>query len=317
MKRPLIRHAALWIAVAAFPTQAQPRTASDPASLAAELRALQSSLSGQPDSHMAAVLPPAWEVETPERRYSISTSPLRAILTSGRKSHNEEAGLWLDQLAGQLEGFAAVPSRSTASERAKIDRILARSEFGGAGRPSAWERFRERIRAWIANLLDKIFSFVASHPGSSHALFWIILAGAVGFLALLLIRLWSQDAQFLKLPAPNPAMHEMRTWEEWVVAARKAAEQGDSRQAIHCVYWAGIVRLQGAGALPVDRTRTPREYLGLLAPSESLGAGGNLGEPLSDLTRKLERFWYARRAASHEDFRESLRHLAALGCKVE
>jgi hypothetical protein len=310
MNRFGFRHTALWIAMATFPAAAQSRTVPDPASLAAELRALETSLSDQTDAHAAAALPPAWEVETPERHYSISTGPLRAILASGRKSHNEEARLWLDQIAVQLEGFAAVePSRSPASERAKLNGILARRDFAGAAPPSALERLRDRVRAWINDFLDKIFQIVASHPTGSQILYWIVLAGAVGVLAFFLIRLWSQDAQFLKLGAPNPAGHGFRTWEEWFVAARDAAAQGDFRQAIHCAYWAGIIRLQGTGALPADRTRTPREYLVLLTQGPR--------EPLAALTHELERFWYARRAASNEDFRESLRHLAALGCNVE
>jgi hypothetical protein len=316
MKPFPFRHSALWIAMAAF-SAAQSRTAPDPASLAAELRALQAALSGQIDSHMVGALPPAWEVETPERRYSISTSPLRSILASGRESDSQEARLWLDQLATQLEGVGAEPSRSTASERAKLDRILARSEFGGARPPSALGRLRDRVRAWILDLLNEIFEFAASHPAGSQILFWSVLTGAVGFLALWLVRLWSRDPQLLKLPSPNLSVNESRTWDEWLAAARRAAEQGDSRQAIHCAYWAGIMRLQDAGALPADRSRTPREYLGLLTLSENQDAAGSPREPLSALTRELERFWYARRPAGNEDFRESLRHLAALGCNLE
>jgi hypothetical protein len=316
MARLPFRRIALWVVAGMLSAAAQSRAGSNPASVAAELRALESSLNDQTDSHAAASLPQAWEVETPGRGYSISTSPLRAILASGRKTRVNEARLWLDQLAAQLEGFAVEPARSS-NERARLDRILARSEFGGAGPPNALERFRDRVRAWIADFLDRIFRFLFSHPAGSQILFWSVLAGAVGFLALWLVRLWSQDAQLLKLPAPNLSPHEARTWEEWLIAARKAAAQGDSRQAIHCAYWAGITRLQGVGALPADRTRTPREYLGLLTPPENEGAAGSPLEPLSALTRELERFWYARRAAGNEDFRESLRHLAALGCNVE
>jgi hypothetical protein len=326
MKGFRFRQTGLWIVtqwivigglfISAAPPQApvnlaQVRTGADPASLAAELRNLQSSLSYKTD---ARVLPQTWEVETPGRRYSISTGPLQAILASGRGSRVEEAKAWLDRLAAQLEEFGAEPSRSTSGDRAKLDRILARSEFGGAGPPSALGRLRDRVRAWVLDLLEKLFGYAASHPATSHILFWILLAGTVGFLALWVVRLWSQEAQMLKLPSPNQVAHESRTWEEWLAAARKASAQGDSRQAIHCAYWAGIMRLQGAGVLPADRTRTPREYLGLLTPVESTESPR---EPLAALTRELERFWYASRAASNEDFRESLRHLAALGCNVE
>lgn len=294
-------------------SRAQSQTGADAASLATDLRGLDASLSDSTDSRAAASLPQAWEVETPERHYSISTGPLRAILTSGRKSRTEEAKQWLDQVATQLEGFAGEHTRP-ADERDKLNRILARSEFGGAGPPNALERFRDRVRAWINDLLERLFQFAASHPAGSQILFWILLTGTVGFLVLWLVRLWSRDTLLLKLTAPLRATHEARTWEEWLASARKAAAQGDWRQAIHCAYWAGVLRLQDSGALPTDRTHTPREYLKLLTVA---GTGGESRESLAALTRELERFWYARRTASQEDFTESLRHLAALGCKVE
>jgi hypothetical protein len=103
-----------------------------------------------------------------------------------------------------------------------------------------------------------------------------------------------------------------------------AEEQGDSQQAIHCAYWAGVIRLQDVGALPADRTLTPREYLRNLSPGnfapdspDNKAVGPHSRQPLAALTQALERFWYARRSASNEDFRESLRQLAALGCDVE
>jgi hypothetical protein len=98
----------------------------------------------------------------------------------------------------------------------------------------------------------------------------------------------------------------VRTEEEWLAAAHRAAAEGDWRQAIHNAYWAAITRLQRSGALPEDRTRTPREYLRLFSGRE----------PLAALTSGLERFWYARRIARPEDFRESLNHLETLGCKA-
>lgn len=296
----------------------QARASDNPPTLLAKLRDIQSSLSDQADSQALASLPPTWETETAGHRYSISTGPLRSILASGRQTRTEEAKLWLDQLAGQLEGYIAEPPRSDANNRAKLNAILSRPEFAGAGPPNALERLRDRVRAWILNLLDRLFSFTASHPSTSQILFWVALVGAVSFLVLWMVRLWSRDIQSLKLPTPNQVSGEARTWEEWLRAARMAAEQGDSQQAIHCAYWAGVIRLQGVGALPADRTLTPREYLRNFARDASENsAGSNFRQPLAALTQALERFWYARRSASNEDFRESLRQLAALGCDVE
>ena len=314
---------ALWIVVGMLAASSGDAQENPPA-LLAKLRNIQSSLSDQTDPQVLASLPPAWDTETAGHRYSISTGPLRAILASGRQTRTEEARLWLDQLAGQLEGFIAEPSRASADDRAKLNKILSRPEFAGAAPPNALERLRDRIRAWILDLLERLFSFTASHPSTSQILFWVALVGAVSFLVLWMVRLWSRDIQSLKLPTPNRISGEAKTWEEWLRAARIAAEQGDSQQAIHCAYWAGVIRLQGVGALPSDRTLTPREYLRNFAPgnfapaaSDNSAAGPISRQPLAALTQALERFWYARRSANNEDFRESLRHLAALGCDVE
>jgi hypothetical protein len=101
----------------------------------------------------------------------------------------------------------------------------------------------------------------------------------------------------------------LRDWEEWIAAARHAAERGDLREAIHGCYWAGVTRLQQTGALSPERTFTPREYL-------KLARGSGQAEHLRALTRSLERIWYANREASLDDFRESLQHLEGLGCRV-
>jgi hypothetical protein len=101
------------------------------------------------------------------------------------------------------------------------------------------------------------------------------------------------------------------TWQTWVVAAREAADRGDRRAAIRCAYWAAVVRLQDLRLLPQDLTRTPREYLGLIPRHDDTQPS------LAALTSALERFWYAGRAANADDFRESVNHLEALGCRLD
>jgi hypothetical protein len=118
---------------------------------------------------------------------------------------------------------------------------------------------------------------------------------------------------------PGAAAIASRTWQEWLRAARQAAKEGNYREAVHCAYWAGIARLEDAGVVPKDRTKTPREYLRLVteaAPGQ-LAASSTHREPLTTLTRKLELIWYANRGARPEDYRESLRQLEALGCSLE
>jgi hypothetical protein len=109
-----------------------------------------------------------------------------------------------------------------------------------------------------------------------------------------------------------------RSWQEWILAGRQAAKRGDFRDAVHSAYWAGIARLEEAGAVPRDRSRTPREYLHFVGQIRAdIAAPENYKAPLAALTSRLERIWYANRPAGSDDFSESLRELEALGCPLE
>src|SRR5580658_7863923 len=98
----------------------------DSQGLAAQLREIQAELDSKGASAVLAGLPATWDVATPERRYSISSEPLRSRLVS---AETREAKEWLDQLAQQLESFSNAPSEAIPNARGTLDRILARPEF--------------------------------------------------------------------------------------------------------------------------------------------------------------------------------------------
>jgi Domain of unknown function (DUF4129) len=267
----------------------------DPALLAAEIHRLENS--GQ----IASSVPVSWIVESSGRRYSISTAPLR------RMSSEQAKRAWLDQLARQLESASAQPIPSPA--RTQLDRILARREFAPVRPPNLWERLTQRVLDWIGGIIRNILAYAKQHPTGGTVLFWLAAAAAVGLLGFWLLRLWSGKRR-IPLPQPEPATLGW-TWQQWVLAARESHDRGDLRRAIHCAYWAAVVRLQDLQLLPRDLTRTPREYLGLLPNQEISHA------PLAALTSALERFWYAARPVSSADLRESLENLEALGCRLD
>jgi hypothetical protein len=97
--------------------------------------------------------------------------------------------------------------------------------------------------------------------------------------------------------------------------AHAAAANGLWREAIHSVYWASIARLESnvaSGRLwPIDRARTPREYLGLL------GSNDPRKPTLTALTRSFERTWYGGRDAAAEDFNTAMAQAAELGVRAE
>jgi hypothetical protein len=290
----------------------------DAASFGAELRRLSDVLQHKPSANEIAKLrkslPQSWNVSAPERTYSISTEPLRAQLGA---SSVEEAEAWIEHLQAEIEGSQRHGANLVAA-RSELDHILAGPEFAAVRPPSVWELLRQRISAWLERLLLKIFGGVARHPIGGDILFWLLLIGGVSFVALWVFRFLSKRDSMQSL-RPASSVPTSRTWQQWIRAARQAANRGDFREAVHSAYWAGIARLEDIGAIPRDRTKTPREYLRLVP--ESYSTAGELHwtprEPLMTLTSRLERIWYANRGASSEDFLDSLRQLEALGCPLE
>jgi len=277
-----------------------------PADLAAQLRQIESQLDDN-SRPPANALPDQWNIATSEGRYSIPAQPLRALLAAGRLP---QARQWIEQMAAQLESYSKPPVESVSYARQALSKILARREFSGVHPPSAWDLLRDRIILWIVSFLQSIFGFAGQHGAGGQVLFWILIAAAVGLLSLWLVRLWARSEPTLDL-SRVVVREGLRNSETWLRDARLAAAGGQWRDAIHCAYWAAIARLQETRTLPDDRARTPREYLRLLRQDQPSS------HPLRALTLGLERFWYAKQTAGAGDFEESLKHLEALGCRVD
>lgn len=269
----------------------------NPEVLAGTLRELSHSL----EAGNAPKFPDVWQVQTADGVFSISTAPLKALM----RYDPARAPTWLDHLARQLEQYDSPASRADA--RPALKRILARPEFAGNGPPSAWERFRERVLAWIGRWVGRFFAAMGGHPAGAWLVFWLVLIGATGLLAFWLV----QRARSTTGLQSSRVRDELpvRTWDEWIAAAQAWAHAGDLRTAVQCSYWAGVTRLQAKGVLPPERTRTPREYLRAFPAGESVA-------PFRALAQALERCWYAYGPATSEDFSRCLQSLEALGCKV-
>jgi hypothetical protein len=291
----------------------------DAPSFVAELHRVADILKQKPSTKdlvaLSNTLPSHWTVSTPQFTYSLSSEPLRRQLTSLSANN---ALTWVNHLTAEVEATYAPAAATSPQARAELDRILARPEFAAVRPPSAWELLRRRIVAWLEEQLVRLFQGLDRHPLGGRILLWLILLGAVGFIALGLFRFLSSRDRASVLPR-SAVVLAARTWQEWVHAAHDAAKRGDYREAVHSAYWAGVARLEDAGLLPQDRTKTPREYLRLVdtpAPGP-LAPAKTHREPLAALTSRLEKVWYANRDAHPEDYQDSLRQLEALGCTLE
>ncbi len=260
-------------------------------------------------------LPKQWTVRTANKTYSVSADFLDKELAAGASGI---AKIRVDHLLAQVQSYSAPRTAIAGNARSELDKILAGSEFGSVRPPSRWELLRERVAAWIGQMLYKLFGGLERYPIGGQILFWVVVVACVGFIALWLFRFMVSRDRMDALPT-NESVTATRTWQEWIRAAREAANRNDFREAVHSAYWAGIVRLEDTGVVPKDRTKTPREYLRLLSePSpHELALRPIYREPLAELTKRLERIWYANRGAGPEDFRDSLRQLEAMGCPLE
>jgi len=270
-------------------------------------------------------LPSRWEVGPPESHYSVSTEPLRSLLGDSEVEKNSsklaanatEAAGWVGDLANQVEGYAGAQAHNPSGARPALERILSRKEFGSVHAPTSWDLFRQRVNKWIGNLLLRLLGHIARHPMGATILFWVVIIAAVVWVAMALFRYWTRRTALEELHPPD-AVPFVRTWQEWVHAARQASSLGDFREAVHSAYWAGICYLEDTEVVRKDRSRTPRESMRLVSNSTQLLASGRkTREALWALTASFEQVWYGRRAASSQDFVQAMQNVEALGCQLQ
>jgi uncharacterized protein DUF4129 len=208
------------------------------------------------------------------------------------------------------------PSPSYSAERQTLNSILAQPAYKGISEMSTRERFLE----WLDNELDKLLASLIRFGTRSPWIVWtlriFLILGIGTGLVWALIRI-ERGARVKLIPevVPPAARPSAREWQLWLKDAQAMAAEDRWRDAIHFLYWASIARLESGSASrrpwPADRTRTPREYLGLMP-------GADPRKPsLTALTWSFERTWYGGRAAASGDFSRALELAAELGVRAE
>lgn len=188
---------------------------------------------------------------------------------------------------------------NVSNNRRKLDGILESGDYPQAQTPSLLERIWRDFLRWLLNSIIKAMPS-GSSPSAIYFLELTVIAIPCGLLIWWFIR--RLQVQRLGLSAdnvPHPSAPSAQSWQEWLEQGQTLGRQGCWREAIHHVYWAAISCLESRGLWPADRTRTPREYLGLL--------NGNLETraDLFSLTRSFEHTWYGGLQGSEKDFVEA------------
>ena len=196
------------------------------------------------------------------------------------------------------EGPAAGASSTQLQQaHATLQDVLADRQFPPAPQPGVFARARD----WLLNWLAEHLLGLAAYSSRSRWIPWAVMGAALALAAAALfwwlrrgLRMHAAGASrgmAADLPAAAP------DWQRWLAEADTLAESGRWRDGIHSVYWAAIARLESRGLWRTDRSRTPREYLGLL-PSR-----GARSDSLAQLTRTFERTWYGEQPAGEAQYR--------------
>jgi hypothetical protein len=192
------------------------------------------------------------------------------------------------------------------SARDHYNKIMQRSEFAGEQGPSEWERAWVKIGQWISEQILKAMRALHLGGSSGNVIAWIVVGLAFLALAYFVYRNLAGRSPLPQVPAEVSV--DLADSRQWARDALAAAERGDYREAVHCAYWATIVRVETLGLLKRDRARTPRESLRLLDPHPSEQ------KLLREFTRHFELIWYGYRPASAQDWSDARTHLEKMGC---
>jgi hypothetical protein len=182
-----------------------------------------------------------------------------------------------------------------------MKQVLAGRDFRGIEAPSARDSALEKLGAWLNRLFQSVAKIGTTAAWVGRVMVYgFILAVCVG-LVLGLMQLERRWRIRLVPESDGPAdgSASARDWQLWLKDSRRAADDGQWREAIHFVYWAAISRLESKRLWPADRARTPREYLALVAADDPRKP------QLATLTGSFERVWYGGRAAAESDYRKA------------
>jgi hypothetical protein len=258
-------------------------------------------------------LPAAWDVRADGKTFEISTNWLDAALAEIQVHPEKAAATWraigrrlefLRSQAAALESPAATPAPGVARER--LAGIFKRGEFRGLAGPGPLARWWRRVTTWIGEHLERLLARLHLGAQTGNIVAYLLIGVAVVLLALWLWRSLAGRARQLELEfEPGEPARDARGW---LGEALAAAERGEYREAIHCGYWAAVAHLEGAGAVPRDRSRTPRELARLLE-----SRSGERG-PFGELTARFERVWYGYRAPTAADWESMRVQLERMGC---
>jgi hypothetical protein len=255
-------------------------------------------------------IPPVWRVQSGQDVFEVRSDWLRELLNDWQRDPDHDT---LDEISERLITLRSEaasfqnPSTDDPSQRMLLDRILAGQEFGDVHGETWLDRLKQRALLFLFSLLERAFGSSAI-PTIGKVIVYGLVALTVAGLGYWMYRTIQNNAG-VEAVAIGVLPVSSKGWKIWLAEARRAAESGQWRDAIHLAYWCGISFLEGEEMWRPDTARTPREYLRLLPPAS------HHRETLRSLTRTFELVWYGNEQADASMFSETLAQLEELGCQ--
>jgi len=204
----------------------------------------------------------------------------------------------LDEDLADAQASPAAVKFSTA--RGEANAILASREFNTSAAPSLRDQIVAVLYRWLDSMLAHVAAFGSRSPWIGPLIEW-----GLGAMACALLLVWAlRTARRQRVRMQQDAARRIEQADErvqnWMREAEEHAAGGRFREAVHCLYWATIVTLEGRRFWQPDRARTPREYLRLLDP------GSYNAALLRRQTHSFETIWYGLRPAARLDYDSAL-----------
>jgi hypothetical protein len=232
---------------------------------------------------------------------------LRELLFSAHNAAQSDREKQLQEAAARLDEDAVLAAETALQSagtfpraRKQADDVLSRPEFRTVTEASYWQREVAKFWQWVAEMFGGVSRFGKRSPWLVPLMEWSSITLAAAGVLTWVFR--TMQRQHLAVRIESSATSEIwqKESDNWAELARAEAARKDWRAAVHCIYWATIVMMEGKKLWRQNRARTPREYLMLLE------AGSGMQLALRRLTQLFERIWYGLRPAAESDYASAL-----------
>ncbi|HTC74647.1 MAG TPA: DUF4129 domain-containing protein [Edaphobacter sp.] len=232
---------------------------------------------------------------------------LREVISSARNATQSDSETQLQEAVARLDedivlAGEAAPQTADAFSRARkqADDVLSRPEFRTVTEASYWQREMARFWQWVAEMFGGVSRFGKRSPWLVPLMEWSFITLACAGLLTWVFRTMQRQRLAVRIESSATSEIWQKESDDWAELARAEAARKDWRAAVHCIYWATIVMMEGKKLWRQNRARTPREYLMLLEP------GSGMQQTLRRLTQLFERIWYGLRPAAESDYASAL-----------